>query len=283
MNNGIDTADKALYSIAQGLATFGEGAIKIVEKLDSIFLELAREVNAEYNVYPPLMKVQELARLDYFKNFPHLGLTVSQLSPESCDCFTNDTSVDAIQSEYHLDSHYMLPSAACYNIYLNMQGQVLPQTKYVTTIARCYRNENEYNELKRLWSFQMREIVCIGSTEDVQTHLKQHKTKILSLAEKLGLQIEIQVATDPFYDKDGSKALLQRLDPVKEEFVYGSSVSIASVNYHRNFFGERCNIKDSSGNSVFSGCVAFGIERWLHALLETYDQNIDVILEKLKL
>ncbi|MNT17466.1 Amino acid--[acyl-carrier-protein] ligase 1 [compost metagenome] len=77
--------------------------------------------------------------------------------------------------------------------------------------------------------------------------------------------------------------MLQRLDPVKEEFVYGGSVSIASVNYHRNFFGERCNIKDSEGKSVFSGCVAFGMERWLHALLETYDQDIERVLRKLEL
>ena len=63
---------------------------------------------------------------------------------------------------------------------------------------------------------------------------------------------------------------MQKLFPQKEEMVYGRSLAIASLNFHRNFFGERCGIRTADGEPAFTGCVAFGIERWLHALLERF-------------
>jgi hypothetical protein len=60
------------------------------------------------------------------------------------------------------------------------------------------------------------------------------------------------------------------LFPVKEEFVFGDSLAIASVNFHRNFFGERCAITLPDGGPAFTSCVAFGLERWLAALADHF-------------
>ena len=59
---------------------------------------------------------------------------------------------------------------------------------------------------------------------------------------ELGLDVQLEVATDPFFDPNSGKAKMQRLFPVKEEFVV-NGLAIGSVNYHRNFFGERCSIQ----------------------------------------
>ncbi len=131
-------------------------------------------------------------------------------------------------------------------------------------------------------SFQMREIVCIGSAEVVKEYLDSFKTLICRFAEEVGLLLSLDFATDPFYQPQSSVARLQKLFPQKEEFVYGDSLAIASLNFHRNFFGERCNIRIADGSHAFTGCVAFGLERWMHALLDRYQQNTGEVLRVLE-
>ncbi|WP_419890372.1 hypothetical protein [Paenibacillus xylanexedens] len=274
--------NQSLYSITNGLATFGPETVLLLDKLDALFLKLSEDVKAENMVFPPLMKVNDLSSLDYFVNFPHLGLAVSGLTDEACSCLTSHKEqVDTVRQIHIRDSGHMLPSAACYNVYLYLRNETLTQARYYTTIARCYRNESEYNALERLWSFQMREIVCVGSMEEVQHFLSTYKEKVIALAERIGIVFEIEVATDPFYDSQGTKALIQKLQPVKEEFVFEQTVSAASINFHRNFFGDRCNINNVQGEALFSGCVAFGLERWLHALLKTNGHDLKTLLRKL--
>src|SRR5690606_17886686 len=83
---------------------------------------------------------------------------------------------------------------------------------------------------------------------------------------ELGLECTVRPANDPFYRKDSSRARLSALDPVKHEFVIPDGTAIASVNRHRNFFGERLGIT-RNGAAAYSSCVAFGLERWVHALV----------------
>jgi seryl-tRNA synthetase len=171
----------------------------------------------------------------------------------------------------------VLPSAACYNIYLHLQHTQLSAPRYITTIASCFRNEQEYVGLKRLWGFSMREIVCVGPRDAVAAHIGVFKTRISELTRRLGIPVEIQVAADPFFQPAGAdaaqgkaRAVAAQLFPTKEEFVHRGSVAIASVNFHRNFFGERCQIRTADEQFAFTGCVAFGVERWLQALLEVF-------------
>ena len=79
----------------------------------------------------------------------------------------------------------------------------------------------------------MREIVCIGPEETAKSHLLRAKDAVTTLLGELGLDYKIEVATDPFFDKNSGKAKMQRLFPVKEEFVV-NGLAIGSVNYHRN-------------------------------------------------
>ena len=116
----------------------------------------------------------------------------------------------------------------------------------------------------------MREIICIGTRESVLEHLDSFKQRIRRFLTQVGLPFEVGVAQDPFFDPNGGRSIMQKLFPVKEEFLFGRQLAIASVNFHRNFFGERCDIRLHDGSHAFSGCVAFGIERWLAALGEQF-------------
>lgn len=88
---------------------------------------------------------------------------------------------------------------------------------------------------------------------------------MLALAARLGLDMTMEVAVDPFFDKGGSRAKMAQLFPVKEEFIVGG-LAVGSVNYHRNFFGQRCDISLPTGEPAHTSCLAFGLERWVHAL-----------------
>ncbi|GHH88234.1 hypothetical protein GCM10018793_67120 [Streptomyces sulfonofaciens] len=256
------------FSARHGLATLGPELVEVRALLDGHVLGWAAECGAASMLFPPLISTADLAEFDYFENFPHLVLMTSALRAHTAgDPVKQGATVPA---ERLADSGWGLASAACYNVYLHHRGTRLDGPRYVTTVAQCFRNETEYDGLRRLRGFTMREIVCVGPREAVQEHVAAFKPKVLGFARSLGLGPDIQPAGDPFFAPDGGRALLQRLFPVKEEFVHDGSLAIASVNFHRNFFGERCGITLPDGGSAYSGCVAFGLERWIAALLETH-------------
>ena len=127
-------------------------------------------------------------------------------------------------------------------------------------VATCFRGEDHFDGLRRLLGFTMREIVCVGGRDDVLAHLAHYRRRLVDCAARLGLPRCEPASEKPFLDKGGARALMQQLFPVKEEFVYNGSLAIASVNFHRNFFGERLDITTSDGSYAFSGCIAFGLD-----------------------
>jgi len=266
-----------LFHVDSGLATLGPQLVGLRAALEHRFLGWAAEVGAPSMLFPSLIRAGELERLDYFKNFPHLAVVASRIRPDRLDAHyaKGGTVAEGIPGRDLIAGQYVLPSAACYNVYLHLKGTVLEGPRYVTTVATCFRNERSYNELQRLWGFSMREIVCLGSAEEVQRYLGTFKERILGFASGLGLGLDIEMASDPFYQPGSSRGLMQKLFPLKEEMVYSHSLAIASLNSHRNFFGERCNIRTADGQPAFTGCVAFGIERWLHALLDRFAGDSD--------
>jgi len=46
----------------------------------------------------------------------------------------------------------------------------------------------------------------------------------------------------------------------------GRSIAAASFNHHHDYFGQRFAIRLANGDTAHSGCVAFGLERWVLAL-----------------
>ena len=82
-------------------------------------------------------------------------------------------------------------------------------------------------------------------------------------------------ASDPFFAPTArGRAALQRIKGLKHELVFhftdGRPLAIASFNDHELFFGEAFGITLPDGTPAWSGCVAFGLERWLLAVLATH-------------
>src|ERR1700739_2994988 len=162
-----------------GLATLGPDTMVLRGALERRFLGWAHEVGAASMLYPQLMKVADLNRIDYFHNFPHLAMLCAPLAEEAGPHHARSGANTGEVSSIHLaDAQYALPSAACYNVYLDMADTHLDDPRLVTTVATCFRREHHFDGLKRLLGFSMREIVCIGDREAVLAHLDGFKKRL---------------------------------------------------------------------------------------------------------
>jgi seryl-tRNA synthetase len=251
--------------------------LKLYRKLDALFASWAADWNAfEYRV-PPFIPSAEMHKLDYFRSFPHLITFPVTLESEQENLveFGERTHEKDVQLTHTAPIQDILTPAACYHFYILLQGQSLDQPHYFTTCATCFRKETQYFPLQRQWTFSMREIVCLGGIEDVQKFLGTMRNTLEQFASTISLPVTWIEATDPFFNaSENPKYLSQILDPVKTEMLFESRLAIGSINFHRNFFGETFQIQ-VEGKEAFSGCVAFGIERWMYAFLSHFgpDEN----------
>ncbi|MET8183182.1 aminoacyl--tRNA ligase-related protein [Streptomyces sp. NPDC005336] len=254
-----------------GLGVLDGGQLRLLRAIEAVFLRLAEGWDAPEFRYPFLMRCKDLDTFDYYDNFPHLGLAATRLDPPSLAAHLAESSrpVDRMPTGVMEPTAFALPSAACYSIYVDLAGSTLPAEGTMrTTVGTCFRNEDHYQGLQRLLGFSMREIVCVGPEDMAKNHLLRAKDAVTALFAELGLDYKLEVATDPFFDKNSGKAKMQRLFPVKEEFVV-NGLAIGSVNYHRNFFGERCSIQ-AGDETAHTSCLAFGLERWVYTLTDRF-------------
>ncbi|MFF7357251.1 MULTISPECIES: aminoacyl--tRNA ligase-related protein [Streptomyces] len=258
-----------------GLGVLDGSQLRLLRAVDGVFLRLAGDWQAPEFRFPFLMRCRDLDTFDYYDNFPHLGLAAVRLDPARLGAVLGEQArpVERMPAAVMEPAAFALPSAACYSVYVDLAGSVLPGEGVLrTTVGTCFRNEEHYRGLQRLLGFSMREIVCVGPEQTAKAHLVRAKQAVEALCGELGLDLRIEAATDPFFDKNSGKAKMQRLFPVKEEFVV-EGLAIGSVNYHRNFFGERCDIRveqERGQATAHTSCLAFGLERWVHTLTERF-------------
>jgi seryl-tRNA synthetase len=135
--------------------------------------------------------------------------------------------------------------------------------------------------------FEMREIVALGSRSDVERFRLEMIDRAREMVSDLGLEGRIETASDPFFLQDPRAAdvvpvnvlpeprgrrIMQQILPLKYELRLtldesGRTCAVASFNHHLDFFGRRFSIRLPSGAIAHSGCVAFGLERWVLAFL----------------
>lgn len=273
---------ETLFSTSDGMATFTDRGHAILQQLELIFLAWADLIPAANIRYPSLIHVTDLDRLNYFRNFPHLALCACAISDSACaDYSKKQDNLLRLDHRRLQSAEFCLPPAACYNVYLSMRGQRLSGTRCVTTVANCFRNEDHYQGLRRLRAFTLREIVFVGRGEEVKTYLRKYRAIALQFLGELGLPVEVKHASDPFFDKASTAARATRIFPTKEELLYGGTLAIASLNYHRRFFAERCGIA-MEDEPAHTGCIGFGLERWVYSLIEHFGADTQIILDRLQ-
>lgn len=234
--------------------------------IDRYFENIALKLGAEQFHIPALISKDVLKKCGYFSSFPHHLTMASYYDPNSYDEIAN---IGEPNSNNIKNSLFYFTPSACLHLYPMLENEKI-EKKIITTRARVYRYENNnFNGSTRLWDFTVREIVFIGSPEFVKNKIEQIKQLALEYSASIGLNAYIESATDNFYPskKNILKEKLQKSNSLKEELIClinNSKVALASFNYHGFHFSKPFNFDNA--NHIVSGCIGFGLERWISAI-----------------
>jgi len=268
----------SLWQVAPGVVGLRGPVVSLVREIESALLEIARGETPDEWIAPAGVAFETLERAKYFASFPQWLTAASHLSGDEsvlAEIASSATPADSARRSL-APPDVLLPPAICYSTYAALADSTIPSTVMMTAQGTCWRHEGaRHVPLQRGWAFTMREIVCVGPERDVKGFLDRSVEMVGALERAFGLDCELVVASDPFFAPTArGRAALQRIKALKHElqfrFADGSPLAIASFNDHELFFGEAFNIALADGTPAWSGCVAFGIERWLLAILATY-------------
>jgi seryl-tRNA synthetase len=271
----------SLWDIAPGVSGLRGHVVTLTREIETAVADVARaETRNEWSA-PAGVSFETLERAEYFSSFPQWLTTASHLSGDevALQAIAASESPGRAARATPGTTEIALPPAICYNTYAALADAAIEAPLLMTGQGTCWRHEGErHAALERGWAFTMREIVCLGTQWDVKSFLDRGVERVSALAMRLGLETEIVLATDPFFAPSArGRAALQRIKGLKHELVFrfpdGRPLAIASFNDHEQFFGDRFAISLDDGTPASSGCVAFGLERWLLAVLMTHGVN----------
>jgi seryl-tRNA synthetase len=225
----------------------GPRMLALMDWLDSQFVAFATKAGAKEMPVPPFIERTVLERAGFF------------------DSFSGEVVVD--------ESHGgCLSPATCYHCYASLAAASLAEPGIWTCISRCGRKEGK-EELGRLRTFMMREIVLVGPVAWLREQRQEWMDRILAFAKSLYMIVSLQQASDPFFAGGAArgKLLLQQIKQLKYELraqvdERGTELAIASFNLHETFFSRRFGFAMNNEVATHSGCIAFGLERWALAL-----------------
>ena len=269
---------RSLDSIAEALLlpTGIDGVYARTEIFETVvdglaaFISSYREADTEVLRFPPVMSRRQIEKSGYLKSFPHFLGCVSCLSGSDDEIQMNveryDSGADWTSGLSAAD--IVLSPAACYPVYplVASRGHVPASGLKFDVACDCFRREPS-KMLDRLQSFRMREYVCIGTPEQIQDFRARWLNRAESFAGQLGLNYRIDQASDPFFGRGGKLMAMSQVEqalkfellvPVHSE---KEPTACMSFNYHRDHFGATWNLSDTSGQTMHTGCVAFGIDR----------------------
>ena len=246
-----------VMSTGPGLFVLKGPLVKILDVINSEVLKITDSLNAERCEVPTLISWPNAVRSEYLDSFGNLALMMKT----------------------HEDQHGCFKGIACpsicYHYFSAMHNRSVDSNFCVTVKGSVTRNEkDEQDDLSRLTNFTVRDIVFYGSQDYVNQSLSIVKDKATQLLiDKFGLSFSVMTASDPFFGENKEeKSEAQLFAQSKYEFqaklpFKDTTISIGSINNHGQIFYDRFNIKSGEPELRFSGCVGWGYERILFAIL----------------
>ncbi len=272
----------------EGVHLLGPGQIALdglplalFKYFDRAFAELGEAVHARAVMTPTLIPTRVLSRCDYFRSFPQNVTFASHLHEDLAviDGFRarhdgRDDLDDGALADMATPVACLSP-AVCYHIYHLHQDRVIPEAGTAHgVVGKCFRYEaGNTSDLRRLWDFTMREIVFMGTRGDVLQRRESEIRRVASFLDEHRLAGEIRTASDPFFiaPDAAAKTYFQLSSETKYEISLmlpdNERVAVGSLNYHTDFFGRAFDITVENRGPMHSVCIAFGLERWVHAFL----------------
>ncbi len=271
-----------MHDYGKGQVAYSGPVLKLAQLINEKAGELYKKAyNATDGHFPAMIDADTLHKCGYFDSHPNAVTFVGNVI-EDFDAIeefrrANSCSEGALlpQPEHiHIDGMCLNP-AACFPCYPTLKGKTYLTGECFTWMGRVFRYESRnINGLDRLYEFNVRELVFVGTEE----YVRECRAKALPIVEEMAtffdIDCQVQTATDPFFATvSAAKKFWQAAQEVKNEIKIpalgndGSTKMLAcgSINLHGNFFGKRFEFYCANGEPAQTGCVGLGIERWVLA------------------
>jgi seryl-tRNA synthetase len=273
-----------VLDLGRGQVGLAGPALSLARALDDECRDLGVAVfGASEEAYPALIPASVLGRCGYFASFPQAVSMVSHLV-EDYDLIEAFRKANAESPELAIPDPRALPTpeaclvpAVCYHCYQSLEGRTLGDGGHVATSAgKCFRYESSnIKGLDRLWDFTMREVIFVGTEAFVAERRQKAIDCVVEQLARWDLEGAVETANDPFFPTTyATKTYWQVRSDLKFELrlaiepgAGGEARTLAcgSFNLHESFFGKTFGITAGDGQPAFTGCVGWGLERWVLA------------------
>ncbi|KPF41198.1 amino acid--[acyl-carrier-protein] ligase [Rhizobium sp. G187] len=240
---------------------------------------------AEAIRFPPGMNVAYFEKSGYMKSFPQLAGTVHSFCGNDHDHMSllqcMEEGKDWTKEQKATD--IALTPAACYPLYPTVakRGPISNKGGLYDLQSYCFRHEPS-KDPARQQLFRMREYVCMGTEAHVTTFRQTWMDRGVEMMKSIGLDVEIDVANDPFFGRAGRLlANNQRDQNLKFELLIpvtsqANKTACMSFNYHQDAFGQKWGLNLEDGSVAHTACVGFGLERIALALFAKHGLDVAV-------
>ncbi|WP_195819466.1 hypothetical protein [Roseobacter sp. MH60115] len=249
-----------------GIYVQGARFMQLVAAIDAVIMEAEPPGAFEDFATPPQMPGATATAHKYDMHFPEL---LAGVAPQTaCGC----------GGKGHADpgEAMVLVPAVCHLLYPLLGRRAAKGRGVVGLYAMkgsVFRAEPS-QQSKRWQSFSVREWVCVGHEERVETFAEAWRSRWTGLCDRFGLDGQIDAASDPF---TGPTARImrsrQRQTGEKLELncpLDGLDCAISSINRHGPHFSDVWDLRAPDGRRAMSACVAFGLERTALAMIDRH-------------
>lgn len=271
-----------MHDYGKGQVAYSGPVLRLAQFINERAGELyTKAFGAKDGHFPAMIDADTLQKCGYFDSHPNavtfLGNVIEDFDAIEEFRRANSCSEGAHlpgQDHIHIDGMCLNP-AACFPAYPTLKGKVYETGEAFTWMGRVFRYESRnINGLDRLYEFNVRELVFVGTEDYVRSCRAKALPVIEELAATIDIDCQVQTATDPFFATvSAAKKFWQAAQEVKNEIkipALGNDGSVkklacGSINLHGNFFGKRFGFSTKDGEPAQTGCVGLGIERWVLA------------------
>lgn len=272
-----------LFALGPGLVSLRGDVLRLYRFFEHTFLALARRFGADDCHFPVILPAKLLEDVGYFGHFPqhvtfcsHFPHDLPLLEDVARDATSHGGAIsEPLRRRVDAATHALQP-AVCLPCYPQHRDRIIATGEHlaVTMQNHVFRRETAgYESLSRLWDFQVRDLVLMGSYPQLVAARHAVMDATMELCETLDLTARLELANDPFFlDPSAHKAVYQRLGEVKYELVLPIAhrdldLAVSSFNLHRTFYASVYNIRQAGGELAETACMGFGLERWVYGFL----------------